>query len=448
MISQNNSIVCKDFLHIISTMADAFRVFKPTSKQEDNSITTSGTEIFKMLKYFQKKFILFIAILFHCLSGAAPLLMNVMYGDLTTGLSTGDSDMVKAIIPVVIKMAIINGTMVVLSLISQFLRAYCTPLFSADLRSKIFDSIIDQDMSYFDTMNSGILVSRLSEDVTIVKEIYVDKLLEIMQHVITTIGGLIVALTTSWIVALASLGIIIIITVSYVIAEKVIGNYWREYSDKSSFASSRVSEVISQIRTVKANDCEIDEHQGYDKTLESIQNIYKKTSIAHGIKDMFFNMFGNGLVAIVCYVACYLIIRKPKHQLVPGDVMKIMMSLMFASMSSTQIFSCSDSFRKANISSVKILELINRKPAISRRSGSDIGKIKGDIEFKEVSFKYPSSQTNAVEKLSFSIKAGETVAFVGESGCGKSTTLQLIQKFYDINDGQILIDGHDIKDVS
>jgi len=98
---------------------------------------------------------------------------------------------------------------------------------------------------------------------------------------------------------------------------------------------------------------------------------------------------------------------------------------------------------------VKILQITDRKPLISIEEGSPLpAKVIGSIEFKNVSFKYPSRNDYALDDLSFKVEPGETIAIVGESGCGKSTTLQLIQRFYDVSKGQILIDGIDIKSVN
>lgn len=100
--------------------------------------------------------------------------------------------------------------------------------------------------------------------------------------------------------------------------------------------------------------------------------------------------------------------------------------------------------KKANISTRKILEIIEKEPGIKINEGRSITHIRGKIEFKNVFFKYPSRETYALNDVSFTIEPGETVAIVGESGCGKSTTLLLIQRFYDIDSGEILIDGRNI----
>ena len=91
--------------------------------------------------------------------------------------------------------------------------------------------------------------------------------------------------------------------------------------------------------------------------------------------------------------------------------------------------------KKTTISAAKILDIIETPPDVDRTKGDSLQEVKGKIEFSDVTFKYVTAKTNAVEHLSFVINPGETVAFVGDSGCGKSTTLQLIQRFYNIDSG-------------
>ena len=102
----------------------------------------------------------------------------------------------------------------------------------------------------------------------------------------------------------------------------------------------------------------------------------------------------------------------------------------------------------ARICARNVAGIIEMKPKINRHEGRDIGTVHGKIEFRDVGFRYHGCEQWAVRHLSFVINSGETVAFVGESGCGKSTTLQLIQRFYDIEEGQILIDDVDIRKYS
>jgi ABC-type multidrug transport system fused ATPase/permease subunit len=107
-----------------------------------------------------------------------------------------------------------------------------------------------------------------------------------------------------------------------------------------------------------------------------------------------------------------------------------------------------DDLKKAARSAAKLLLVLDKKPRRDRHIGNTLSEVRGKIEFRDVGFKYETLDDYGVHGLSFTIQAGETVALVGESGCGKSTTLQLIQRFYDVQEGSILIDDVDINTLS
>jgi ABC-type multidrug transport system fused ATPase/permease subunit len=238
-----------------------------------------------------------------------------------------------------------------------------------------------------------------------------------------------------------------IVLVTFWLGEKIVDKLWFKYNEQSTSAASKAEEVISQFRTVKAFDGEMKEYNLYNKSLNGVDDVYTTTSVAHGIKDGVITLVANALIAGVMYLTSYLVIKKPESGVKSGDLMVLMMSLMFATMGITQVFGNVDDFRKANISARKLLEIIEL-PVIDRKAGQVLDNIEGKIEFKNVGFKYPTRDDYAVKDLSFTVNPGETVALVGESGCGKTTTLQLLQKFYDVLEGEILVDGHNINDLS
>jgi ABC-type multidrug transport system fused ATPase/permease subunit len=134
----------------------------------------------------------------------------------------------------------------------------------------------------------------------------------------------------------------------------------------------------------------------------------------------------------------------------PGSIVTIMSIIHNWANAFAGIFSQIAEFKKSNVAAAKLLQILEREPLINLKQGSSINRrLSGKIEFVDVGFKYPTRpESYAVHGLSFTVQPGETIAIVGESGCGKSTTLQLIQRFYDIEEGQILIDGMDVRDLS
>jgi ABC-type multidrug transport system fused ATPase/permease subunit len=128
--------------------------------------------------------------------------------------------------------------------------------------------------------------------------------------------------------------------------------------------------------------------------------------------------------------------------------MLVMISIIFASSGTSQALSLSDDFKKAAVSAAKVLKILETPANVNQAEGDSMLEVHGKIEFIDVGFKYQTRDEWAVRHLTFTIEAGETVALIGESGCGKSTTLQLLQRFYEITEGRIVIDGVDISTLS
>ncbi|EAY11234.1 ABC transporter family protein [Trichomonas vaginalis G3] len=429
-------------------MPPQFKVFKTQGSQDDKDVKTTGFEMCVMLKFFENKCMFAITVILMACAGMVPLMMYFFMGDITSEMSNGNTEIVKAILPTIYRMAYINVAMLFFMLVSQSLKSYCVPKFATDVRVKIYSSLVNQSIDYFDQQSTGVLVSRLSEDVTLIRETYIDKFLQVIQSSVQAIGGIVLSFISSWRVSLICLVAIPIVLVTFWLGEFYVGKLWYKYNERSTTAASKAEEVITQFRTVKAFDGEMKEYDAYTSSLDGVDDVYTTTSIVHGVKDGVISFFANAMIAAVLYFTSYFIIKKPSYGIRAGDALVLMMSLMFATMGFTQVFSSIDDFRKANISSRKVLEIIEKVPDIDRKQGETLSDVKGAIEFKNVGFHYSTRQEYAVRNLSFSIQPGETVALVGESGCGKTTTLQLLQRFYEVTEGEILLDGKNIKDLS
>jgi ABC-type multidrug transport system fused ATPase/permease subunit len=131
-----------------------------------------------------------------------------------------------------------------------------------------------------------------------------------------------------------------------------------------------------------------------------------------------------------------------------GDVVTLLTMLNAWGTSFAGMFESLEEVRAANVSCAKLKDIFDRDVRIPLREGRTVGKANGRLEFKDVQFRYPTRSVMALDGLSFTIEAGETVAIVGQSGCGKSTALTLIQRFYDVDNGEILLDGVDLRDMS
>lgn len=397
-----------------------------------------------ILSYNTSKVFFGFAIFFAIAAGAMPLCMNLFLGNMTNVMGT-DSNFMDSFLPVIYKMIGFACAMVVVIAINFVLRSTVNPRYMRDLRLGLYKSYLEQDISYFDDVPTGVMVNNMTDDITLIHEILVDKFLTAVQSIAQSVAGLVLAFCYVWQVAFIGLAVVVVCGLIYYFGEKIVSKIWDEYNEATAIAATKAEEVLTSFRTIKSFDCEEKEAQEYHKDLLNIDKVFKKTSIAQGIKDSSISLIMNCMQAGLLYYTSYFIERKG-HEI--GDVFIILMSLAFATLGVSSALALSDDFKKSLVSAEEILKVLEMKPEVDRKQGNEMATCKGKIEFRDVCFKYKHSDGYAVKHLNLTIEPGQTVAFVGESGCGKSTTLQLIQRFYEIESGQILLDGVDMRTLS
>lgn len=422
-------------------------IFRNQGTLDEYEGSVKGHEFIRTMKYFSNKCLLVFTVLFAIIGGVMPLFQSLFMGDMVNTMagSTGFLDEFK---PVIYKIIAFNVAQVVSMLINMQLRFISNSSFMRDLRRVLFRSFMEKDIEYFDKVPTGVMVGRISQDVTLVHEIFIDKLCTSLQMISQSAGGVILSLVKMWQAAMIAVGGIIIAALIYYFGDKIVDKIWVEYNENASAAASKAEEIITSFRTIKSFDCEMKESDIFKTQLVSVDNVFKKTSIAQGVKDSLISLVLNGFQAIILYLASWMIQMKPNLGYQPGDLFIILMSFSMATMGISSALTLSDDFKKTSISARKLLDIIETPPKVNRKEGGQLKDVKGKIEFRDVSFKYATAVGYAVHHLSFTINPGETVAFVGESGCGKSTTLQLIQRFYEIESGMILLDDVDIQTLS
>ena len=259
-----------------------------------------------IMKYFSNKVLLAFAIIFAIFGGVMPLLMNIFMGNMVTVMTDG-SNFLHRFIPIIYKLIGFCCAQIVCMGINMQLRFLANPHFMQDLRRNLYKSMLEKDIEYFDLVPTGVLVGRISEDVTLVHEIFVDKLCTVVQMLAQSVGGIILSLVIMWQAALIGIGAIIIAGIVYYFGEKAVAKIWIQYNESSSAASSKAEEILTSFRTIKSFDCELKEAELYKETLDSVDDVFKKTSIAQGLKDGIIVLILNGLQAGVLFFAAWMI---------------------------------------------------------------------------------------------------------------------------------------------
>ena len=403
-------------------------------------------DIIKIYKFFPTKFGLFILFILSILNGVMPLTLNIYLGKLTNAASSMDNFLEK-VKKICIEMAIIVIATIVSNFLSFGSRSIFSPLFKIAIRKKLFSHFMDQSVTFFDEKTTGILLSRISEDVANLQRVYLEMLADFIMNFSALVAGVVITFVISWKLTLISFTIIPVLIILISLTDKYAGKQWGIYYSEADTASSRAQEVLSQFRTVKSYDCENEEYQSYSSKIRNGEKIHTKASLVIAFKQAFSLFLVYGIIAAIAYFSL-ITIANQKDNLNVGDFNVVIFILYFVSVGYTQISNYFDEFKKATVSANRVASILEIETNEKRDSEIELGNVEGKIEFKDVSFKYPSKEQLVLKNISFEILPGQTVAFVGESGCGKTTILSLLEKFYDDYNGTILIDGKDLKKIS
>ncbi|CAJ0767505.1 3661_t:CDS:10 [Entrophospora sp. SA101] len=318
------------------------------------------------------------------------------------------------------------------------------------IRTLFYSSIIHQDIEFFDDTSTGDITTRVSGDISILQEGMSEKVGFIIQQFTCFIGGFIVALVKVWKLTLVLCSVLPLLAISGVVISKSLSSDASEGQDAYAAAGGVAEQVLSGIRTVVAFGGEQREIQRYISKLEIAYKFGKRKSIVNGLGMGFMLIAMFGSYGLAFWYGSILIVNGEENG---GDILNAFFAVMIGAFSIGNAAPYLASVSNALGAAAKIYKIIDRVPKID--SSADKGKkfakseLKGFIEFKNISFSYPSRPDIQVLKdFNLTIEPGQTVALVGSSGSGKSTIVGLIERFYDPLEGEILFDGIKIKDIN
>ena len=321
------------------------------------------------------------------------------------------------------------------------------------LKENYFSIILKQEQGWFDENNAYEFATKVQAQIEQVDLGVGDKLGTILQCIAQLITGLIIAFITSWKLTLVMLTVspCIIGAVCYLITALknsiILG---RKTYEK---AGGVAEEMLYNIKTV-ASFANFDfENKRFGQYIDKCHSLDREKAIKLGGSIGVIIFFLNFTFFIAVLYGKKLIVdgMGKNNRLTAGDVMTVIFSTLMAIMSIGGIAPNLKSIQEACTASSDYFTLYERKPAIDTSHSTfkpPRDQVQGKIEFKDITFIYPSdvNQRKILEGLNLVIEPGQKVALVGESGCGKSTTINLIERLYEATEGKVLIDGRDIKE--
>ncbi|KAJ0921829.1 putative ABC-type xenobiotic transporter [Helianthus annuus] len=315
------------------------------------------------------------------------------------------------------------------------------------IRLKCFEKVVQMEISWFDkTQNSsGIIGAKLSTDAASVRGLVGDNLSLLVQNSATALAGLIIAFMGNWQLAFIVLILIPLIGLNGYLHLRFVNGFSADTKRVYVEASEVASDAVGSIRTV-ASFCAEDKVMNiYEKKCEGPRKAGIKQGLVSGVA------FGSSMFLLfVVYATSFYVgarfVAAGKTSF--PKVFQVFLGLSLAAISVSQSGSFIPDSGKAKSAVASVFGILDQKSKIdyTNESGTILENIRGDIKFSHVNFRYPSRPDIQIFRdLCLDIPSGQTVALVGESGSGKSTVVSLLQRFYDVDSGQIMVDGVDIR---
>ena len=315
----------------------------------------------------------------------------------------------------------------------------------ADMRRDIFTHIQTLPFSFYDGIRTGKLLSRVTNDLFEVTELAHHGPEDVLISTMTILGAFIAMFSIEWRLALCLLILLPVIIYFVMHTRLKMRRTSRMVKERMAEINADIESSISGARTAKAFANETYEIQKFEKGnknfLSAKKDFYKVMAIFNSGTEFFLAMFN------VAVLACggYLIYKKQLD-----TVTLITFTLYISTFTSPikRLASFAEQYMIGMAGFTRFLEIMDTKPAIEDKPDAlSLSNVQGDIAFSHVSFAYNEGQ-QVLRDVNLSIPAGQTLALVGPSGGGKTTLCHLLLRFYDIRDGSITIDGHDIRDVT
>ena len=411
----------------------------------------------KVLGYIGKyRFLLPISILLALVSVAFTLYVPTLIGeaiDLIAYINEPETGSIDRIVGVLIE----AGIFIVITAVAQWLMSTINNKISfgvvRDIRNDAFAKIESLPLSYVDKKAHGDVVSRVINDADQFAEGLLLGFTQLFTGILTIVGTLAFMIYLNWVIAVV---VFVLTPLSLFIAKFIASrtySMFRARSEREGAATAYINEIIGNEKIVKAFSRE-------DETLEKFANINAGLEKA-SLKAIFFSSitnpstrFVNSVVyAVVALVGALMAIPAINSGAIVAliTVGELACLLSYANQYTkpfNEISGVLAEFQNSLACASRVLELIEEESEIPDKSDAvKLGKVDGNVSIDNISFSYTPDKP-LIENLSLDVKPGMRVAIVGPTGCGKTTLINLLMRFYDVNGGSISVEGHDIRDVS
>jgi len=318
--------------------------------------------------------------------------------------------------------------------------------FGKSMRGKVFNHVSNFSLEEFDKIGTASMITRTTNDITQVQQVLIMMLRMMMMAPMMCIGGVIMAVSKD---ATLTLVLVVVIPVLAAIIFGIVRKgipLFKSIQKKIDRLNLVMREGLTGIRVIRSFNRIEHETQRFDEANRDLTNtMIKVNKLMAYLMPVVMLIMNLSSVAIIWFGG----LRIDAEKMAVGDLMAFLqyaMQIMFSLVMVSMMFVL---IPRASASAVRINEVLDMEPVIEdpAQSNAKSSSMRGHIEFQDVTFSYPGAEQPAVQNISFIANPGETTAIIGGTGSGKSTMINLIPRFYDVESGRVLVDGIDVRDI-
>ncbi|KAL2978117.1 hypothetical protein AAZX31_13G101400 [Glycine max] len=423
---------------------------KEDSKSKAKDKTVKTVPLYKLFSFADPldNLLMFLGTVGAIGNGVSIPLTILMFGNMINAFGgTENSNVVDEVSKVSLKFVYFAVGTFLLSLLQLTCWMVTGERQATRIRGLYLKTILRQDVTFFDKeTRTGEVVGRMSGDTVLIQDAMGEKVGQFLQFIATFIGSFAVAFIKGWLLTVVMLSCIPPLALVGAVLGQVISKASSRGQEAYSIAATVAEQTIGSIRTVASFTGEKQAIANYNQSLTKAYKAGVQGPLASGLGFGALYFVFTCSYGLATWFGAKMIIEKGYTG---GEVITVIVAVLNGSMSLGQASPSLSAFAAGQAAAFKMFETIKRKPEIDAydTTGRQLDDIRGDIELREVCFSYPTRPDELIfNGFSLSIPSGTTTALVGESGSGKSTVVGLIERFYDPQAGEVLIDSINLKE--
>lgn len=399
-------------------------------------------KLFRYLRPFSVS--VFTVMILVLIQSLTELFLPTLMSDIVDiGIVKGDTAYILKVGVLMLLVALVGTAS---SIFASYLSSKTGTGFGKLLRNKVFTKVESFSLHEFDEKGTASLITRTTNDITQVQTVLITMLRMFVRAPLMAIGGVIMAVSKDAKLSIVLVVVVLVLTVLIILIARKSIPLFKSMQEKLDKLNLVLRERLTGIRVIRAfNRIDKEKNRFNDANLDLTNTAIKVNKLMAILMPLMMLIFNVTTIAIIWFGA----IRIDNGAMQVGDLMAFIqyaMQIMFSLIMFTMMFIM---VPRASVSAVRINEVLDTKEEINDPHNPKINQSKkGYLEFQNVTFSYHGAEEPAIKDISFKANPGEVTAIIGGTGSGKSTLVNLIPRFYDVQRGSVLVDGIDVREMS